>query len=370
MKKNLGNYLNTISQLNESIYKLLNEDGIIEKPLGSNVKKELFLVIEDGKTLPTDGKNYIHLTDAKAYKNDVKVGDEIELDTIDYEEMEESDLIKTIQQQLIDGKISEKDLQQIAIAAGSSKFRRTAIGVVKVGGKLQNVAKTVMLLKRYEKKIPHSDCFCAKLFNDNVDDVGPAPHKPSKTTYLGSLIGYLDVVRDEFEATWDECENEYPDLIDEADKRTDLLSTCNTIEDWYTNAKEVLDSIISDLGKFFKVTGINVKKKSFGGDPDEDSVAKTIGMNEKITLHFEDDFKNKAGTTIYRSGSDVPFNIGTYKETGSTVKLTEGGKKWYFEFQTPQIRKIQKGSVFPDNGHDSPDSTLSVSWKGYIVQYS
>jgi len=328
----------------------------------------LFLVIDDGKTLPTDGKNYIHLKDAKTYKNDVKVGDEIELDTIDYEEMEESDLIKTIQQQLIDGKISEKDLQQIAIAAGSSKFRRTAIGVVKVGGKLQNVAKTVMLLKRYEKKIPHSDCFCAKLFDDNIDDIS-VPNKPSKTTYLSSVIGYLDVVQDEFEATWDECENEFPELIDEEDKRNDLLSTCNTVEDWYTNAKEVLDSIISDLGKFFKVTGVNVKKKSFGSDSNDDSVAKTIGMNEKITLHFEDDFKNKLGTTIHRSGSDVTFNIGTYKETGSTVKLLEGGSKWYFEFQTAAVRKIQKGSVWPDNGHDSPDSSASVSWKGYIVKY-
>ena len=368
MKKNLGYYLNTISQLNESIYNLLNEDGIIEKPAGSNIKKELFLVIEDGKTLPNDGKNYIHLTDAKPYKNDVKVGDEIELDTIDYEEMEESDLIKTIQQQLIDGKISEKDLQQIAIAAGSSKFRRTAIGVVKVGGKLQNVVKTVMLLKRYEKKIPHSDCFCAKLFDDNTDDT-VTPPKPNKEDYLSNVSGYLDVVQDEFESTWDECENEYPELIDEADKRSQLLSTCNTIEDWYSDAKEVLDSIISDLGEFFKVTGINVKKKNLSSNANEDSVAKTIGMNEQITLHFEDDFKNKAGTTIYRSGRDVTFNIGTYKETGSTVKLLEGVYKWYFEFQTAATRKIQKGSVWPDNGHDSPDSSTSVSWKGYIVKY-
>jgi hypothetical protein len=368
MKNNLKHFLNTISQINESIYNLLSEDGIIELPSGSNAKKEIFIVIEDGKTFPNDGKNYINLKDAKVYKSDVKVGDEIELETIDYEEMEEENLIKTLEEQLLDGKLNQKDLEQIAIVAGSSKFRRTAVGIIRVGNKLQTAAKTVMLLKRYEKKIPHSDCYCARLFEDNLDET-VTPPVPSKDIYLSSVSGYMDVVQDQFEETWDECEKEYPEIKKDNDKRNELLSTCTTIEDWYTDAKAVLDNIISDLQKYFKITNIDIKKKKLQGDAEDDSIAKQIGMHATITLHFEEDFKDKAGTTIYRSGRDETFDVGTYKETGSTVKLEKGGRKWYFQFQTAQTRKIQAGSVWPDNGHNAPDSSLSTSWKGYIVKY-
>lgn len=366
MKNNLEYFLKTIDQINESINILL-EQGVIERPSGSNVKKEKFIVIEDGKAIPNDGKNYIHLKDAKAYKGDVKVGDEIEIEVIDFEAMDEQTLIETIREYSEDGKISAQDLQQIAIAAGSSRFRRTAIGMIKIGGKIEKAAKTVMLLKRYKKVIPHSDCYCARLFDENKDET-VTPPKPDKSVYMSTVAGYLDVVQKQFEDTWDECEKNYPELYSDESKRTDLLSTCESLEGWYEDANSVLDKIISDLQQYFKITGIDVKNKKLASS-EEQSIAKTIGLNERVVIHFEDPFKNKSGTLVYAAGSDKRFEIGTYKETGKTVKLIDGANKWYFEFQTPAKKTVQSGSAWPDDGTGNPDGTLSVSWKGYIVKY-
>lgn len=365
MKNNLEYFLKTIDQINESINRLL-EQGVIERPSGSNVRKEKFIVIEDGKDIPNDGKNYIHLKDAKAYKGDVKVGEEIEIEVIDFEAMDEQTLIETIRKYSEEGKISESDLQKIAIAAGSSKFRRTALGMIRIGSKLEKVAKTVILLKRYKKVIPHSDCYCAKLFNDNKDETR-VPHEPSKTVYMSKVSGYIAAVQKEFEETWDECENNYPELIRKEDERNVVLANCDTLESWYDDAKSVLTTIINDLGKYFKITGIDVKNKKLASG-EEQSVAKTIGLNERITIHFEDPFKNKSGTVVYGT-RDVRFEIGTYKEVGKTVKLIDGRNTWYFEFETPATKQIQSGSAWPDDGSGNPDSSLSVSWKGFIVKY-
>jgi hypothetical protein len=364
----LKKFLDDINSINESINRLIMEDGIISAPPDDvRTVKEIYVVIADGQE-PKDKE--INLKDAKVYKSDVKVGDEIEVPVINFEDMTESEVEQKLRELSEDGKISWKDVEQIALGATSSKVRRTAIGVVKLGPKVAGAAGRLVLLGKLKKKIPHSQCYCVKLFDENKDDT-VTPPKPSRDIYEASLSEYIDTVRDEFLMGWDECEENYKKFIDDADERNKALDACPAIEGYFENAQDVLDSIFSSMSKFFDITGINVKKKTLSKG--EKSNAKTIGSYEKVQLHFTKTIPAFGGgggsmCTNCDSGDDEIFTIGTYKEEGDVVRLSLGANTYYFEFDTAIPKKEQKGSVWKDDGTGKPASN-PVSWQGWIIKY-
>jgi hypothetical protein len=363
----LNKFLENINYINESIDRLIYEQGIIGPPPdGVRTVKQKFIVIEDGKT-PKDTE--ITLKDAKVYKNDAKVGDEIEVPVIDFEDMTDTEVEEKLRELTNDGKISWKDVEQIAVGATSTKLRRTAVGVIKLGPKVIAGAGRLMLLGKLKKKIPHSQCFCVKLFDDNKDET-LTPPKPSRGIYESSLVDYIDTVRNEFLEGWDECEEKYKKFIDDETERTKAIDACPAVEDFFSNAKTVLDSILSSMSKYFDVSGIDVEKKSLAKG--EKSVAKTIGSHEKIQLHFTKTIPSFGGggtmCTNCDSGDDEVFDIGTYKEEGKVVRLVLGSDTYYFQFDTAVPKKEQTGSVWKDDGTGKP-GTNTVSWQGWIIKF-
>ena len=364
----LNKFLENINYINESIDRLINEEGIIGPPPdGVRTIKQKFIVIEDGKP-PKDTE--INLKDAKVYKTDVKVGEEIEIPVIDFEDMTETEVEEKLRELAEDNKISWKDIEQIAVGAASTKLRRTAVGVIKLGPKVIAGAGRLMLLGKLKKKIPHSQCFCVKLFDDNKDET-ISPPKPSRDIYESSLVDYIDTVRNEFLSGWDECEGKYKKLIDDETERNKALDACPAIEDYFENAKDVLDSILSSMSKFFDVSVVDVEKKSMAKG--EKSIAKTIGSHEKIQLHFTKTIPAFGGgsgamCTNCDNGDDEIFDVGTYKEEGKVVRLVLGSNTYYFEFDTAVPKKEQNGSVWKDDGTGKPSSN-PVSWQGWIIKF-
>ncbi len=364
----LNKFLDNVNFINETINRLIVEDGIISAPPDDlRTVKEKFIVIEDGQD-PKD--NEINLKDAKVYKSDVKVGEEIEIPVINFEDMTESEVEEKLRELSKDGKISWKDVEQIAVGASSNKVRRTAIGVIKLGPKVVGAAGRLILLGKLKKKIPHSQCYCVKLFDEHKDDT-LTPPKPSRDVYESSLDDYIDTVRNEFLAGWDECEEKYKKLIDDEDERNKALDACPALEDYFGDAKSVLDSIVSSMSKFFDVSGVDVEKKSLSKG--EKSIAKSIGSHEKIQLHFTKTIPSFGGgggamCTNCESGDDETFNIGTYKEDGDVVRLVLGANTYYFEFDTTAMKKEQTGSVWKDDGTGKP-APNPVSWQGWIIKY-
>ena len=169
----------------------------------------------------------------------------------------------------------------------------------KLGPKVAKAAGRVALMKGLKKKIKHSDCYCAKLFEANIDesDSNPDKHFPSRDVYKSTLGDYIDTVREEFLNSWDECEENYGDFVNKPnkkkakEKRKQVLSVCPTIDDFVTNANEVLQSILSKLQKFYNIKGIDVKKKTLGSSGRK-SVTEKIGSHKQIDIHFDEDLKD------------------------------------------------------------------------------
>lgn len=365
MSINLHKFLNTVNYLNNSIENLIHEGIVVTPPAGLRTTKEKFIVIADGDTPPNDGKNYIELEEAKGHKVDVEVGDEIEIPVLTFEHLDNDSVQEKLKELFNKGDISFKDLEQMALGAMSGKVRRTAMGLLKIGPKVIMAAGRLATLQGLKKTIPHSSCFCAKLFDDNVNTT---TNEAERSIYLDELTTYIDVVRDQFLESWDDCENRFGELMTDADKRSDAVAACVTLEDWYTDAESVLKQVMNRLNKYYNITGIDVKKKKLKGG--EVSVAKSIAASgSRIQLHFDDALpKHGGGGNYYSSGSDVWFDILTYKESGNTVWLKDGLISLFFEFQTNKKGKKQTGSVWKEAG-GVPDSSTVVKWKGFIIQY-
>ena len=95
-KKN-SRFLDIISLINESIDNLLKEEVIVTPITDgkTKTKKQKFMVVEDGQLPPnTDTEFFIELKNAKEYKNDVKVGDEIEIEVVDLESMTDDGVLE------------------------------------------------------------------------------------------------------------------------------------------------------------------------------------------------------------------------------------------------------------------------------------
>ena len=366
MSINLKKFLNTVNYLNESIENLIDEGVVVTPPSGVRKTKQIFTVIADGATPPNDGKEYIELKEAKDHKVDAVVGDEIEIDVLTFEDMDDNAVQDKLTELFNKGDISFTDLKQMVLTGGSGKVRRTAMGLLRVGPKVIMAAGRLAALKGLKKTIPHSSCFCAKLFNNNVNS---ATGNAEKSVYEDELTTYIDVVQKQFLESWDNCESRYGELMTDEDERNDAVAACVTIEDWYTDAESVLQQVMNKLNKYYNITGIDVKKTKLKGG--EVSVAKSItASGTQIQLHFIDALPRHDGTTppYYTAGSTVNFDIHTYKESGNTVWLKNGSRSFFFEFQTNKKGQIQTGSVWKEAG-GLPTSDAPVRWKGDIVQY-
>jgi hypothetical protein len=360
--KNFNRFLENVVYINNSIKVLLNEDGIISPPPDLDTVNEKFTVIEDGKE-PKD--NEITLKNAKKFKTDAVIGDVIDVPVISFEGDDDSVIEEKFREMISDGDINWKDVEQMALAGSSGKVRRTAVGAIKVTPKVLAASGRLMLLGKLKKDIPHSQCYCVKLFDGNLDST-VTPPKPSRDVYKDSLSDYLDSVVDEFLEGWDECEKKYDNLIDDKAEREKALDACPAIEDYFKNAEALLNKILGDLGKFFNVEGIEVEKKTLAKG--SKSIAKKIGLHSKIEIHFTKDVQKHDGSgVLFADRSDRIFDIGTYKEDGNVVKIIDGRKIYYMEFSNSERKKEQKGSLYNDvSGKPGPNP---VSWKGYIIKF-
>jgi hypothetical protein len=357
-------FLENINYINNSIKTLLGEDNIIApNPSGSNTVNQKFIVIGDGQT---PKENEVNLKDAKKYSTDVEIGDEIDIPVISFENMDDTEIEAELKEMIENGDINWVDIKQMTLSGSSGKVRRTAAGAIKIGPKVLMAAGRLALLGKLKKDIPHSQCYCVKLFDSNKDDT-VAPPIPSRSVYESSLTNYIDTVSKEFLDGWDECEKIYKKLLTDETKREKALGACPAIEDFWLTAKETLDKILSSLSKYYNIQGIDIEKKTLAGG--SKSVAKSIGENEKIMLHFSKEIKNSTGTVLYNNNSDHTFEIGTYKETGNVVMLTDVSTniKYFLEFGKITKSQEQTGSIYENDG-GKPKSN-PTSWKGWIVKY-
>jgi hypothetical protein len=373
----LENINKSIEKINDTINQLLLEDdsGVIVIPKGSAIKKK-FTVVEDGD-LPenTDTKNFITLTDAKDYKPDVKVGDEIEIEVLDFE----NSPLDEITDFFSSDDVSSDELKQITI--GGPKTYRFGRRILRVGPKAYKTVKTaansVLMVKRYfnryGKKIGHSKCYCVKLVKDYVNvDTG----KIERDYYEEDISDYIKPVAEEFLSKWDYCVDRYGKYIEDKDPRQETIKECISLDDMWEESKSITLELASMLQKFFKVKGIDIKKDkkdSHGGS--ENSASEKIALKDEISINFtsnsewEDDSSTPSRTVIlFSSGDNVEFDIvGTFKSKNDTVMLEKkfGGKRYVLSFESASVGKPQSGKLWrvkSDNTLYSGGST----WSGRI----
>jgi len=373
----LENINKSIEKINDTINQLLLEDdsGVIVIPKGSAIKKK-FTVVEDGD-LPenTDTKNFITLTDAKDYKPDVKVGDEIEIEVLDFE----NSPLDEITDFFSSDDVSSDELKQITI--GGPKTYRFGRRILRVGPKAYKTVKTaansVLMVKRYfnryGKKIGHSKCYCVKLVKDYVNvDTG----KIERDYYEEDISDYIKPVAEEFLSKWDYCVDRYGKYIEDKDYRQETIKECISLDDMWEESKSITLELASMLQKFFKVKGIDIKKDkkdSHGGS--ENSASEKIALKDEISINFtsnsewEDDSSTPSQTVIlFSSGDNVEFDIvGTFKSKNDTVMLEKksGGKRYVLSFESASVGKPQSGKLWrvkSDNTLYSGGST----WSGRI----
>jgi hypothetical protein len=373
----LENINKSIEKINDTINQLLLEDdsGVIVIPKGSAIKKK-FTVVEDGD-LPenTDTKNFITLTDAKDYKPDVKVGDEIEIEVLDFE----NSPLDEITDFFSSDDVSSDELKQITI--GGPKTYRFGRRILRVGPKAYKTVKTaansVLMVKRYfnryGKKIGHSKCYCVKLVKDYVNvDTG----KIERDYYEEDISDYIKPVAEEFLSKWDYCVDRYGKYIEDKDYRQETIKECISLDDMWEESKSITLELASMLQKFFKVKGIDIKKdKKDSHDGSENSASEKIALKDEISINFtsnsewEDDSSTPSQTVIlFSSGDDVEFDIvGTFKSKNDTVMLEKksGGKRYVLSFESASVGKPQSGKLWrvkSDNTLYSGGST----WSGRI----
>lgn len=367
----------SIEKINDTINQLLieNDGGIIVVPKGSSMKKK-FTVVEDGD-LPEnkDKQNYITLTDARDYKPDAEVGDEIEIEVLDFE----TTPLDEITDFFSSDDVSLDELKQITI--GGPKTYRIGKKTLRVGPKayktVKKAASSVLMVKRYfnryGKKIGHSKCYCVKLVKDYVD-MGTG--KIDRNAYESDVSDYIQPVTEEFLAKWDYCVDRYGKYIEDKDPRQETIEECITLDDMWEESKSITQELASMLQKFFKVKGIDIKKdKKDNQVGSGNSASEKIALKDEISIKFtsnsewEDDSSSPPTTrTIFSSGDDVEFDIvGTFKTKNDTVMLERksDGKRYVLSFESAGVGKPQSGKLWrvkSDNTLYSGGST----WSGRI----
>ena len=140
----------SISQLNETIDGLLGEQ-VIATPLDDGgvplIKQKFTVYDDDAIPVNTETEFFIGITDAKEYKSDVQVGDEIEIGVLDFDNSGGSDWSDFFSQDTV----TSDDLEQIILGGG--KTVRIGGSVLKYGPKtykkLKISASAIKDWKRY-----------------------------------------------------------------------------------------------------------------------------------------------------------------------------------------------------------------------------
>lgn len=375
-KKN-GRVLDIISYLNESIDNLLEQDIIVTPYSGDKIKtiKQKFTVVENGQLPPnTDDEYYIELKDAIMYKSGVKVGDEIEIEVADLDSMDEEGILEFLKSDKIDAKTLEK------IVLGQRTTIRVGGKILKYGprsiSKLQKVATGLVQAKKYVdkygKKSEHSLCYCLRLFDEHTDDTtGDA----DKSIYLTDVEDQPDFIQEELINTWDYCENEYGSKINEKDDRQESKKSCDFLESWYEEGESILDDMISDLQKSFKVVGYNKNsEKETKYNKEKKSPAEKIILHDYVEIEFSTDVvhtpRGGTPTVLFSSGDIILFEIKkTYGSANDTVLVEHGNKKYILGFETATVKKSQSDNTFWVLDNSGAVSNIKTVWDGKIKSF-
>jgi hypothetical protein len=375
-KKN-GRVLDIISYLNESIDNLLEQDIIVTPYSGDKIKTiiQKFTVVENGQLPPnTDNEYFIELKDAIMYKSGVKVGDEIEIEVADLDSMKEEGILEFLKSDEIDAKTLEK------IVLGQRTTIRVGGKILKYGprsiGKLQKVAAGLVQAKKYVdkygKKSEHSLCYCLRLFDEHTDDTtGDA----DKSIYLTDVEDQPDFIQEELINTWDYCENEYGSKINKKDDRQESKKSCDFLESWYEEGESILDDMISDLQKSFKVVGYNKKsEKETKYNKEKKSPAEKIILHDYVEIEFSSDVvhtpRGGTPTVLFSSGDIILFEIKkTYGSANDTVLVEHGNKKYILGFETATVKKSQSDNTFWVLDNSGAVSNIKTTWDGKIKSF-
>jgi len=375
-KKN-GRVLDIISYLNESIDNLLEQDIIVTPYSGDKIKTiiQKFTVVENGQLPPnTDNEYFIELKDAIMYKSGVKVGDEIEIEVADLDSMKEEGILEFLKSDEIDAKTLEK------IVLGQRTTIRVGGKILKYGprsiGKLQKVAAGLVQAKKYVdkygKKSEHSLCYCLRLFDEHTDDTtGDA----DKSIYLTDVEDQPDFIQEELINTWDYCENEYGSKINKKDDRQETKKSCDFLESWYEEGESILDDMISDLQKSFKVVGYNKKsEKETKYNKEKKSPAEKIILHDYVEIEFSSDVvhtpRGGTPTVLFSSGDIILFEIKkTYGSANDTVLVEHGNKKYILGFETATVKKSQSDNTFWVLDNSGAVSNIKTTWDGKIKSF-
>ena len=377
MKLNVENINKTISLLNETIINLL-EDGIVTTPIdgtGIPVIKQKFTVYEDDDVpVNTETEFFIGITDAKEYKSDVQVGDEIEIEVMDFDSSEDSDITEFLSQDTL----TTDDLEQIVLGGG--KTVRVGGRVLRYGPKswrkVKRIVKSIKDYKkyidRYGKKIEHSLCYCLHFTKEYVD---PADGKISRDVYESDL-NYIKPIQDEMLNSWDFCEKEFGDSIIEKDDRQDTQKDCLLLDTFWEQQHNLMNDLLNKLGKFFEVRGVNIKKTIKNDVKGDTTVAERIVSKDEMSIKFDSDviWKDPAAgdVTIYNSGENILFEIeGTYSDNSNSVRLTDKNtnKKYILTFTKSTVTQRQSNNAFWLVKSDGSIDGSKTTWSGKINYY-
>jgi len=375
-KKN-GRILDLIYLLNESINNLL-EQNVIITPYNEDdlvTKKQKFKVVENGQLPPnTDDEFYIELKDAIFYKSNAKVGDEIEIEVVDFDNMDDEGLLSYLSSDEIDSKTLGK------IILGQRTTLRVAGKVLKYGPKsinrLKMLGKKVVEAKKYTdkygKKSEHSVCYCLKLFDENADETtGDA----DKTIYIDTISDQPEFIQEELENTWDFCKDKFSQYIIKKDDRQETKKSCEFLEDWYEEGEDILDDLISQLKSSYEVRGYDKDTERERNYKSEKGTGEKIVAHDYMEIKFEEDVVHTpsgggASTTLFSSGSVILFEIKkTYGSRNDTVLVEHNTKKYIMGFSTAITKKSQSDEVFWVVDSSGNVSNIKTTWTGRIMSF-
>jgi hypothetical protein len=375
-KKN-GRVLDIISYLNESIDNLLEQDIIVTPYSGDKIKTiiQKFTVVENGQLPPiTDDEYYIELKDAIMYKSGVKVGDEIEIEVVDFDSMEEEGILEFLKSDKIDAKTLEKIVlnQRTTIRVGGKILKYGPKGLKKLKKVAAGLVQAKKYVDKYGKKSEHSLCYCLRLFDEHTDDTtGDA----DKSIYLTDVEDQPDFIQEELINTWDYCENEYGSKINKKDDRQESKKSCDFLESWYEEGESILDDMISDLQKSFKVVGYDKKsEKETKYNKEKKSPAEKIILHDYVEVEFSSDVvhtpRGGTPTVLFSSGDIILFEIKkTYGSANDTVLVEHGNKKYILGFETATVKKSQSDNTFWVLDNSGAVSNIKTVWDGKIKSF-
>lgn len=400
MDKSLNKFFENIEELNNVLKLLIEEDGIVKEPYSDEstkryIKKIKYKVIDVGEAYdetknPTGIKNnppnenYIEIDIARQYDSNVKIGDEIEIESVDFEDMTAEEIAEWATEQ----KLDKETLEQILVAG--PKTIRVGGKVLRLGPKGYRAAKkgikSALILKKYldrfGEKIEHSKCWCLGLVKDFID---PDNGEPSEDLFKDHISDKIKPVEDELMGQWDFCKSKYGKYFWEKDKRQETTEECIMVDDMWIEQKNTFNSIVNLLQGAFKVVGINIEKKKTDGKI-ESSVAEKIVTHDKIFIKFTSDVVKepeagggRGATVNIISVGTYEFNIiGTHKTENDTVFLesstafgsgVDSFKKFILSFSSSQPKKPQSNQKIWFVKSDNSISSKSSTWSGRIEYY-